>query len=744
MPKYAGVIVNIAHESVDHPFSYEIPEELVNDVTIGSSVMIPFGKGNRLRRGYVVTLDDHTDYDENKIKKIDSVVLKQENNEDVMIRLAAWIREYYGSTMIQALKIVLPMKRAYRPAEKKTVILEIPTEQACALCEECRRKKQNGKARLLEALIEEQVLDYQLVSKKLHISASSFKSLEKQGVIRIQVENYFRNPIVAKKSREAACTLNGEQRKIADDFANSYRNGIREVSLLHGITGSGKTEVYIDMIKTVVAHGEQAIFLIPEISLTYQTVMRFYRYFGERVSVMNSLLSAGEKYDQFERAKKGEIDVIIGPRSALFTPFPKLGLIVIDEEHENSYKSESMPRYHAREVAIQLARMTHASVVLGSATPSVETYYHAKKGDYKLYELHTRASGGELPEVQIVDMRQELRKGNRSIFSDRLTELIEDRLNKKEQIMLFLNRRGYAGFVSCRNCGEVIKCPHCDISLSQHNDGYLHCHYCGYTVKKPEVCPKCGSKYILGFRAGTQQIEQQILKMFPKARVLRMDKDTTGKKDSYERILSDFQERKADILIGTQMIVKGHDFSNVTLMGVIAADLSLASNDYRAGERTFDLLTQAAGRAGRGDRKGNVIIQTYQPGHYANVYAAAQDYEGFFKEEMLYRELSGYPPVCHILSIMVQSKSEKEAGEYAEALVQEVNRTKTGDSRWTLVGPAPAGIQKINDYFRYVFFIKAEDDKILITLKELLEGFIGKTNQNRTSVMFDFDPVSPF
>ena len=381
--------------------------------------------------------------------------------------------------------------------------------------------------------------------------------------------------------------------------------------------------------------------------------MRFYHHFGDRVSIVNSSLSYGERYDQFERAKRGELDVMIGPRSALFTPFSDLGLIVIDEEHENSYKSESMPKYHAVEVAKELADMCGASLVLGSATPSVDSYYKAQNGEYKLYTMQQRTSGSTLPIVHTVDLRQELKEGNRSIFSRKLQELIKERLNKKEQVMLFLNRRGYAGFISCRNCGYVMKCPHCDISLSEHKNGKLVCHYCGHEEIKPQVCPTCGSKYLLGFRAGTQQIEEQLYQLFPGISVLRMDGDTTKKKDSYEQILSSFNDGGADVLVGTQMIVKGHDFPNVTLMGIIAADLSLAANDYRAGERTFALLTQAAGRAGRGTEPGEVVIQTYQPDHYSVMHAANQDYKGFYEEEILYRTFSSYPPVCKMLMVMV-------------------------------------------------------------------------------------------
>lgn len=745
VPRYAEVIVNISHESVDRPFTYRIPETLENEITVGTKVMVPFGKGNTMRKGFVISLPEKTDYEESKIKAIDSLVLKQESNEDILVQLAAWIRKRYGGTMIQALKIVLPVKKKVRPVEKKTISLAVSCNRATAVLEECRKKKQRAKERLLESLIEEEVLDYQLVRRKLNISAATLNSLEKQAVIRISVENYFRNPLVCGKQQEKIHTLNQEQQKIVDDFSGKYGEGNRETCLLHGVTGSGKTEVYIAMMQKVIALKKQVIFLIPEIALTYQTVLRLYHYFGERVSIMNSTLSEGEKFDQFQRAEKGEIDIIVGPRSALFTPFKNLGLIIIDEEHEPSYKSESVPRYHAREVALELAKLTNAAVVLGSATPSVESYYHARKGDYRLYRLEKRATGGELPAVQIADMRRELKEGNRSIFSRQLQEQMANCLNRKEQMMLFLNRRGYAGFVSCRSCGEVLKCPHCDISLSEHRDGSLRCHYCGYTIRKPSRCPSCGSKYILGFRAGTEQVEQEVLKLFPGIRVLRMDKDTTGRKESYEKILTAFKDGKADVLIGTQMIVKGHDFPNVTLMGIIAADLSLAASDYRAGERTFDLLTQAAGRAGRGEKNGQVVIQTYQPEHYANVYAAKQDYEGFYEEEIIYRELAGYPPVCHIMAVMVHSKEEQDARDAAERLAFWGNESEEVQSgRVTLIGPARAGIAKINDYYRFILFMKSKEEKVLLDLKEKMEMLHGETEQKTVSVFWDFDPVNPF
>lgn len=486
--------------------------------------------------------------------------------------------------------------------------------------------------------------------------------------------------------------------------------------------------------------------LIPEIALTYQTLLRFYKRFGDRVSVLNSSLSEGEKYDQCERARKGEIDVIIGPRSALFVPFEKLGMIVIDEEHEPSYKSETMPRYHARETAEYLASLKGASLVLGSATPSLEAYSRAKKGEYELFTLTRRLTGGRLADVSVVDLRKELREGNRSIFSRKLQELIEDRLSRKEQIMLFLNRRGYAGFVSCRSCGLVMKCPHCDVSLSEHRGGKLMCHYCGYEIQEPKKCPSCGSPYILGFKAGTQQIEDQIRKKFPGARVLRMDADTTRRKGSYEEILSSFAEGEADILLGTQMIVKGHDFPQVTLMGVLAADLSLNDSDYHCGERTFQLLTQAAGRAGRGVREGEVVIQTYRPDHYSITLAATQDYEAFYEEEMGYRELMGYPPAEHLLAILFTSKEERQALEAAEETgrILRSYQEEKGSREGTIIGPSKAAVSKINDTYRFVIYCKEKDYQKLQLYKDLTETYRKNLPGNSAFVQFDFDPVNTY
>lgn len=742
--KYADIIIDISHEKVDRPFRYRIPDNLIEKITPGVRVHVPFGRGNKDMTGYVVEIADNADYPVEKIKEISEIDEKAATVESDLIKTAYWMKSHYGSTMITALKTALPVKQRLKQPQKKKVIRNCSSKEIEEITAECIRKHQNAKVRVLNALSDEEVLPYSLLCEKLNISASTLNSLEKQGIITIETESYYRNPVKRITEREGAKPLSEKQRFIIEDVMNDYRAGNTGTYLIHGITGSGKTEVYLGIIEQMIAMGKQAIVLIPEIALTYQTLLRFYKRFGDRVSVMNSTLSMGEKFDQMERARRGELDVIIGPRSALFTPFPRLGVIIIDEEHENSYKSESMPKYHARETAIQIASTKAASVVLGSATPSMEAYYRANKGEYKLYKLNERLTGGQLPKVYTVDLREELKSGNRSIFSRKLKNLLEARLKAKEQSILFLNRRGYAGFISCRACGYVMKCPHCDVSLSEHRNGKLICHYCGYEIVKPPKCPECGSKYLLGFKAGTEQIEESVHKEFPGARVLRMDADSTRTKESYEKILSAFADGKADILVGTQMIVKGHDFPNVTLVGILAADLSLNQNDYRAGERTFQLLTQAAGRAGRGSKPGEVVIQTYQPEHYSIVHAANQDYESFYAEEIVYREMLQYPPAAHMLAVLAVSKDEEQGRNAVEQFAMRIKEQPySGDSIY-VIGPVQASVSKINDLYRHVLYIKHSDYKRLVEIKDMLEAYIKAKDYRNINIQFDFDPMNTY
>lgn len=740
--RYADIIVDISHEKVDRPFRYRIPDALLGEIVPGVRVHVPFGKGNKDILGYVVDLADAADYPEEKIKEIAAIDKDAATVESDLIRIAYWMKSHYGSTMITALKTVIPVKQKLKQAEKKKIIRRCEPEEIKRQIGICAKKRQTAKIRVLEALLDEEVLPYSLIREKLNVAAPTLNSLEKQGMIAIESESYYRNPVKQIAGREVAKPLSEKQRFIIEDIVGEYHGGKRGTYLIHGITGSGKTEVYLGIIEQMVTMGKQAIVLIPEIALTYQTLLRFYKRFGDRVSVMNSTLSMGEKYDQMERARKGELDVIIGPRSALFTPFPDLGVIVIDEEHENSYKSESMPKYHARETAMQIAKIKGASVVLGSATPSLEAYYRAGKGEHKLYQLSERLTGGSLPKVYTIDLREELKEGNRSIFSRKLKSLLENRLMAGEQSMLFLNRRGYAGFVSCRACGHVMKCPHCDVSLSEHRNGKLVCHYCGYEESRPKTCPSCGSKYLLGFKAGTEQIEEAVHKEFPTARVLRMDADSTRSKDSYEKILSAFADGAADILVGTQMIVKGHDFPNVTLVGILAADLSLNQNDYRAGERTFQLLTQAAGRAGRGSKAGEVVIQTYQPEHYSIIHAAKQDYEGFYAEEIVYRELLQYPPAAHMLAVLSIAKEEEAGGEVLQQFVRFLREKIEEQAMPYVIGPAPAALSRLNDLYRHILYFKHAEYEKLVLIKDILEAYAKEQDFKNISIQFDFDPMT--
>ena len=743
---FADVIVDIQYEKLDKIFQYRIPESMEGKLEPGMEVLVPFGKGNRQIRGYVTGISETCDYDLSKVKEIIEIPERAMEIEAKLVALAAWMKENYGGTMIQSLKTVLPIKQKENAKVRKKLRLLLDEETGKRQLHYYQEKNQKARARLMAALLDDHLLDYELVTKKLNVTMPVIRALEEQGVLAVETEQVFRTPVKQTGQVSSEITYTPEQQQVISRFRQDYEQGIRQTYLIHGVTGSGKTEVYMEMIRTIVEQGKQAIVLIPEIALTYQTVMRFYRRFGDRVSIMNSRLSAGERYDQMMRAKAGQVDVMIGPRSALFTPFPNLGLIVIDEEHEPTYKSEQTPRYHARETAIRRAEMEDASVVLGSATPSMEAMYRARRGEYVLFEMKNRSRMQQMARVYTVDMREELKNGNRSILSVKLRELMEDRLGKGEQIMLFLNRRGYSGFVSCRECGHVVKCPHCDVSLSVHRDGKMRCHYCGYEQPKITACPECGSHYIGEFRAGTQQIEEIVHEIFPRARVLRMDMDTTRRKDSHEKILSAFANEEADVLVGTQMIVKGHDFPNVTLVGVLAADMSLYTGDYRSGERTFQLLTQAAGRAGRGERPGEAVIQTYDPSHYAIETAAAQDYEAFYEEEIRYRELMGYPPAEQLLAVLISGGDEAllEKGCYylKEYIFRVIRKISPEETAAGVIGPASPGIDKIKDVYRRVIYIKAEKYETLTGIKDRVEQYIEiNSGFDNMRIQFDFNPM---
>lgn len=744
---YAKVIVDISHEKLDKGFDYRIPAHLDGEVHPGVQVNIPFGKGNRIIQGYVIEVKETAGYAEDKIKEITSVVKNSIPIESRLISLAWFIKENYGSSMNQALKTVIPIKETKKSVVKKVVCLIADDEKLNIAIDKYERKHATARLKLLYALKENREMAWTLV-QKLGVTLAVAKALEDEGLVLIKEETVYRNPIKYTDLLPYDIKLNKEQEKISKGICAYIDNnamGYGGIHLIHGITGSGKTEVYMDVIDKVIAKGQEVIVLIPEIALTYQTVMRFYRKFGDKVSIINSKLSAGERFDQFERAKKGEIKIMIGPRSAVFTPFRNLGLIIIDEEHESSYKSETAPRYHARETAIHRAKGEGAAVILGSATPAIDSYYKALTGEYILYELKSRAKESKPATVHIVDMREELAMGNRTMFSSKLDELIKDRLAKKQQIMLFINRRGYAGFVSCRNCGTARKCPHCDVGLTLHNNSKLICHYCGYETPMPKTCPECDSKYIAAFGTGTQKVEEAVKKMYPTARTLRMDMDTTSKKDGYEQILSQFSNGEADVLIGTQMIVKGHDFPNVTLVGIIAADMSLYASDYRSSEKTFQLLTQAEGRAGRGSIDGEAVIQTYSPENGSIIAASKQDYTEFYNQEILYRTISEYPPVVSLMAVQLTSKDDSLLNVLANKIKDMIGKAVVDIKNIRIIGPADANVARINDVYRKVIYIKSREYDILVKIKDFIEARFEVMEENkRASVQFDFNPMSGF
>ena len=731
MAKYAGVIVDISLEKLDRVFDYKIPAHLEEVIHPGVQVWIPFGMGNRRIKGFVISLSETCSYEETKVKEIQEICTGAVSVEGQLIELAAWMKERYGCTMNQAMKTVLPVKNKVKEQTKILVSLKAEKEKIESYMEANKRCK--ARIRVLQVVIEKGMMEKEELLQRAGTTAVTLKELQALQLVSLQSETVYRLPRILKEEKKYVC-LNDEQRKILEAFRKDRQKEKIKNYLIHGVTGSGKTETYMGMIEQVLAEGKQAIVLIPEIALTFQTVMRFYGRFGENVSVIHSKMSAGERYDQMERAKKGEISVMIGPRSAVFTPFPDLGIVVIDEEHEGSYKSETTPKYHAREVAKKRCDMSGASLVLGSATPSVESYFKAAQGRYRLLELSERIGTAAFAQVEIVDLRKELKEGNRSVLSRALKEKMQETLEKNQQIMLFLNRRGHTGFISCRSCGHVLKCPHCDVSLTFHKDQKMRCHYCGYEQYSVNKCPECGSPYIGGFRAGTQQIEEVVKKEFPNARILRMDMDTTRKKGSYESILESFGKGEADILIGTQMIVKGHDFPNVTFVGVLLADLSLHGSDYMAAERTFQLLTQAVGRAGRGRESGSAVIQTYQPEHYAVQAAAKQDYKAFYELEIAYRDLMSYPPMSGMLAMLLMSEKEELLEVEAEKIKTEILELDIPLLRVT--GPAPAVISKLSDIHRRVIYLKHEDANVLYQVREQLEQ-----KKREIKVEFDENPL---
>lgn len=717
-----NVLVEISHQNIDKTFDYLIPPHLENKIKIGKRVTIPFG--NQVLEGFILGISNN-ESKEFELKEIIDVV-----DEDIvltkeLLKLGKYVSERTLSTLISAYQIMLP--KALK-AQKKTKINKKIIKYIELNSNDIDESKLNTKQKEIINLVKE---NKNIKKEELNkISLSSTNTLIKKGIFKIVEKEEYRiehGEVIIEKY-----PLTPEQEKVVNDILSEQE---KNIFLLHGVTGSGKTEVYMEIIEEMLNQNKTSIVLVPEISLTPQIVNRFRKRFGKRIAILHSRLSEGEKYDEYRKISRGEVDIVIGARSAIFAPLNNIGIIIIDEEHSTSYKQESNPKYNAIDIAIERSKYHHAKVVLGSATPSLETYARAKKGVYSLLELKNRVNNKPLPDVEIIDMNKE--KNKASYFSKKLTEAIKDRLEKKEQIILLLNRRGYASFITCSNCGYVEKCPNCDITLTYHkSSNTLRCHYCGYGNKRINICPECKETAIKELGVGTEKVEEELNTLF-NCRVVRMDIDTTSHKGAHEKIIDDFKNHKYDILLGTQMIAKGLDFENVTLVGVINSDTSLMIPNFRSSEFTFQLLSQVAGRSGRGKKTGNVIIQSYNPEHYAIEFSKKHDYKSFFNKEMSIRKQLSYSPYFYMISIKVISKDYEKAKEESNK-VGSLLRTKLTNS--IILGPTVCSVFKMNNLYRFNMIIKyKKEENIYIVLKELQKHY---KNNNSVKVDIDFDPIN--
>lgn len=733
MKLYAEVIINSEALEIDRPFTYKVPEEFNNEIKIGQIVKVPFGKGNKTSEGFILNLknDDNIKF---KTKNIAAILVKDPVIDEDDINLIEFLREKTLCKYIDAFRLLIPVGIMKGAKAKKKKVIVLKNEDLSNIKNPDGYKKiveffktNSGKYTKSELINEHSISQYKL------------NKLIENEVLSIEEESVFRyNDRVYNK--DSAKTLTIEQENIIREYINSDD----KMFLLKGVTGSGKTEVYMKLVERVLLEGKSAIILVPEIALTPQMIERFKGRFGVNVALFHSKLSDGERFDEWFRVKEGKSKVIVGARSAIFLPAKNLGLIIIDEEHENTYKSEQNPKYQTKEVAEYLSELKGCKVILGSATPSIETYYRALTGEMKLLELNSRVDNKAMPPMKVIDMRNELKGGNKSLFSRELFIAIQERLKRKEQIILFLNRRGFSTFVSCRSCGYVFKCDECDISMTYHKNGLLICHYCGKTKREPRECPKCHSKYVKFFGAGTQRVEEEVKKYFNNAGILRMDVDTTRDKHSYERIYNTFKNGEADILIGTQMVSKGLDFKNVTLVGILAADMSINIPDYRAAERTFQIITQVAGRAGRGDKQGEVLIQTYTPQHYSLQYAVNYDYEGFYKKEFTVRAMMKYPPFGKLLLINGTSKKEDLLKNFMHKITMMIKPLVENCLDIEILGPIPCMISKVKENYRWQIVIKGEFDSYFSkNIKEILYDE-NKNVYNDIRISMDINPNNLF
>ena len=742
----AEIIIDSSVKNLNRMFDYNIPKDMENNISIGSRVLVPFGRSKKLEEGFVTNIKESTDYEVKDIAKIEEQSLTTEK-----IVLSKWMAKRYFSNISECMKLMLKpgttTKNFANRTKDKTALfvsLNMPKEEVKEYINNKKVKSEKQIAILNYVMQMDSVMQAELI-EKTNTSRAIIKTLEKNGFLKIETKKVVRNPLNDKRiNRTKNLQFTEEQQLAYSEVEKSIEKNEYKKFLLYGVTGSGKTEIYLQLIEKIVEQGKSAIMLVPEISLTPQMINRFIERFGkEIISVLHSKLSVGERHDSWERIETGEARIVIGARSAIFAPVQNLGIIIIDEEHDSSYKSEMSPRYNAKEVATEIARYSKIPLLLGSATPDIKTFYEAQNGKIELLRLTKRANKSNLPNVQIVDLRQELANGNRTMISFKLHKLIEENLKNKKQTILFLNRRGFSTFIMCRDCGYVAKCKNCNISLTYHKkEGKLKCHYCGYEEPLITICPNCGSKKIRHFGSGTQKIELEINKMFPKASTIRMDIDTVTKKNSHEEILRKFNEEKIDILIGTQMIVKGHHFPDVTLVGVVSADGSLNIDDYRASERTFDLLVQVAGRAGREHLPGNVIIQTYNPDNYSVQYAKKQNYEEFYNVEIKLRKQLRYPPFCDIIMFGISGEQEKIVFKTANELFTNLDKKIKEENIFAnLLKPLPAPIDRIKNRFRWRIIMKTNiSDKLIEIINECL--YDKELLKNNARVIADINPTN--
>jgi|AntRauTorckE6833_2_1112554.scaffolds.fasta_scaffold00052_10 primosomal protein N' (replication factor Y) len=742
MNNFAEVIVDIPVQKFDKAYDYIIPEDLINEIKIGMAVKIKFGR--RKLRAFVIKIKDNTEVEKESLKYIDSIITNEVFFNEKDLKLYRWISDNYCALLINVIKAAVPtavFKGNIRKKTIKAVILNIDEKNIDNYLDDLKGRapsqykvlnyiKDNNKNHKVKDLLD-----------KLKVYRGSINGLVEKEILKYIEFIEHRSPYKdfdLKMAEELKPTKN--QKKVLDIIKSNLLKDNHQTYLLHGVTGSGKTEVYIQLIKEVIKKDKGAILLVPEISLTPVMVKRFYSRFGDEIAVLHSGLSAGERYDEWRNIKSGKSKIVIGARSAVFAPVKDLGIIIIDEEHENSYKQNTHPYYHAREVAKKRAEIKSIDLILGSATPSLESYYKSKDKNYKYLSLPKRIDDKNMPPVNIVNMKEELKKGNVSIFSEYLADSLENTLKKGQQAILFLNRRGYSSFVLCRSCGEVIKCDNCDISMTYHqNKDELVCHYCGNTKKIPKYCPNCSSKYIKDFGVGTEKIEKEVKKKFPNAKVARMDYDTTTKKGAHRKILDKIENQEIDILIGTQMVAKGHDYPNISLVGVITADTIMNLPDFRSAERTFQLLTQVAGRTGRGTKKGKVVIQTYNPEHYSILAAKDHNYEYFYKKEISLRKILKYPPFKELINITLAHQYKKKAENSAKKLYNSIKEYKQIEK---IIGPSSAPIERIRGEYRVQVLLKFDTIKDRTDfISEFKDKYLTDITTN-VKYNIDVDPLS--